>query len=48
MRVDNFIQMFNQIVVCRPFPDRHFGVEYECVWKPTVSFLPTRSKSILM
>ena len=43
MRIEDFIQHFNQLVVCRPFPDNHFGVEFECTWKPTVSFLPKKT-----
>jgi hypothetical protein len=43
MRIDDFLQHFNQLVVCRPFPENHFGVEFSAIWKPTESFLPKKT-----
>lgn len=43
MRVEEFVQYFNQLVVCRPFPENHFGVEFGVNWKPVPTFLPKKS-----
>jgi hypothetical protein len=43
MRVEDFLTYFNQLVVCRPFPENHFGIEFSAVWRPTESFLPKKS-----
>ena len=47
MRVEDFLDYFTSIVVCRDWSEQFFGVEYEQPWKLTKSMLSTKSKTIL-
>ena len=46
MRVEDFLEYFTQIVVCRDFTGQFHGVEYDQPWKLQDSFLATRSKPL--
>lgn len=47
MRVEDFMEMFTQIVVCRDFPSNNFGVEYNPAWKVQKGFAAQINKKIL-
>lgn len=47
MRVEDFLDYFTSIIVCRDWTEHFFGVEYEQPWKLTKSYLSTKSKTIL-
>ncbi len=38
MRIEDFVEMFNTIVVTRDFPESSFGVKYEDEWSPSYGF----------
>jgi hypothetical protein len=38
MKIEDFVEMFNQIVVVRDFPDSCFGVKFEDEWSPSYGF----------
>lgn len=33
MRVEDFMDMFTQLVIVRDFPQSNFGIEYNPTWK---------------
>ena len=38
MRLEDFVEVFNCLVVARDFPDNVFGVKYEDEWAPSYGF----------
>ena len=47
MRLEDFLDYFTQIIVCRDWTEQFFGIEYEQPWKLQKSYLSTKSKTIL-
>ena len=46
MRIDDFLDYFTQMVVCRDFTEQFFGVEYDQPWNLQDSFIATRTRKI--
>ena len=38
MKLEDFVEMFNTILVGRDFPDKYFGVRYDDEWAPSFGF----------
>ena len=38
MKIEDFVEMFNAIIVGRDFPDNTFGVKFEDEWAPSFGF----------
>ena len=38
MKIEDFIEMFNAVIVVRDFPDNCFGVKFEDEWGPSFGF----------
>ena len=38
MKIEDFVEMFNNVIVCRDFPDNYFGVKFESEWAPSLGF----------
>ena len=47
MRIEEFLEFFTQMIVCRDFTEQFFGVEYDQPWQLQRSFLATRTKEIM-
>ena len=46
MKVEDFMDMFTQLVIVRDFPANNFGVEYNPAWKVQKGFASTIKKNI--
>lgn len=38
MKIEDFVEMFNQLIVCRDFPDNYFGLRFDDEWAPSQGF----------
>lgn len=38
MKIEDFVEMFNSVIVVRDFPDSSFGVKFEDEWAPSYGF----------
>lgn len=47
MRMEDFLDYFTTVIVCRDFTEQFFAVEYDQPWKLQPSFLKTSTKNIM-
>lgn len=38
MKLDDFVEMFNTVIIGRDFPDNYFGLKFEDEWAPSFGF----------
>ncbi len=46
MRIEDFLDYFSQLTVCRDFTETFFGIEYDQPWNLQESFMASRTKPL--
>ena len=47
MRIEDFMETFSQLVVCRDFPAQSFAVEFDCAWAVQKGYAAMLHKNIM-